>query len=70
MNRSKNIKIYLIAFVLLAICVVCSLSLGSKHIELSTVIDAIINPNNTSFEANVERENSKNYFCNNCRCIA
>lgn len=56
MNRSKNIKIYLIAFVLLAICVVCSLSLGSKHIELSTVIDAIINPNNTSFEANVVRE--------------
>lgn len=56
MNRSRNIKIYLIAFVLLAICVVCSLSLGSKHIELSTVIDAIINPNNTSFEANVVRE--------------
>lgn len=56
MNRSKNIKIYLIAFVLLAICVVCSLSLGSKYIELSTVIDAIINPNNTSFEANVVRE--------------
>lgn len=56
MNRSRNIKIYLIAFVMLVICVVCSLSLGSKHIELSTVVDALINSANNSFEANVVRE--------------
>lgn len=56
MKITKTIGIYLGSILLLGMCVIASLAWGSKNIEFSQVINALLNSNDTSFAALVVRE--------------
>lgn len=56
MKHTKIIGIYLIGFIFLGICVIASLALGSKNIEFSQAINALLNSGDKSFAALVVRE--------------
>ncbi|WP_042276305.1 FecCD family ABC transporter permease [[Clostridium] dakarense] len=56
MRLTKTIGIYLVSFICLGICVIASLAFGSKNIEFSQVINALLNSDNTSFAAVVVSE--------------
>lgn len=56
MKITKTISIYLGSILLLGVCVLASLAWGSKNIEFSQVINALLNSNDTSFAALVVRE--------------
>lgn len=56
MRYKKTIAIYLVSFICLGLCIIASLALGSKNIEFSQVINALLNSNDMSFEALVVRE--------------
>lgn len=56
MRPTKTIVIYIASFICLGICVVASLAWGSKNIEFSQVINALLNSDNTSFAAAVVHE--------------
>jgi iron complex transport system permease protein len=56
MKHTKTIGIYLIGFILLGICVLASLAWGSKNIEFSQTINALLNSEDKSFAALVVRE--------------
>lgn len=49
MRITKTIGIYLGSILLLGMCVLASLAWGSKNIEFSQVINAVLNSNDTSF---------------------
>lgn len=56
MKLTKTIGIYLGSILFLGLCVLASLSWGSKNIEFSQAINALLNSNDTSFAALVVRE--------------
>jgi len=56
MKQSKTILIYLLSFIFLGLCVLASLAWGSKSIELSQVLKALLDSNDSSFAALVVRE--------------
>lgn len=56
MRLTKTVGIYLVSFILLGICVLASLALGSKNIEFSQAINALLNSEDMSFAALVVRE--------------
>lgn len=56
MKLSKTVGIYLFSFILLGICILASLSFGSRHIEFSQVINALRDSGDVSFNALVVRE--------------
>lgn len=56
MKLTKTIGIYLGSILLLGMCVLASLAWGSKNIEFSQAINAVLNSNYTSFAALVVRE--------------
>ena len=56
MRITKTIVIYLVSIILLGICAMASLAWGSKNIEISQAIDALLNSDNMSFAALVVRE--------------
>lgn len=56
MKLTKTIGIYLGSILFLGLCVLASLALGSKNIEFSQAINALLNSNDTSFAALVVRE--------------
>lgn len=56
MKQSKTILIYLLSFIFLGLCVLASLAWGSKSIEFSQVLKALLDSNDSSFAALVVRE--------------
>lgn len=56
MKQSKTILIYLLSFIFLGLCVLVSLAWGSKSIEFSQVLKALLDSNDSSFAALVVRE--------------
>jgi iron complex transport system permease protein len=56
MRLTKIVGIYLVGFILLAMCVLASLALGSKNIGVSQAINALLNSQDMSFSALVVRE--------------
>lgn len=56
MRITKTIGLYFASIFLLVLCVIVSLALGSKNIEFSKAIHALLNSNDLSFEALVVRE--------------
>ncbi|WP_160679800.1 iron chelate uptake ABC transporter family permease subunit [Clostridium sp. C8-1-8] len=56
MRLTKIVGIYLVGFILLAMCVLASLALGSKNIGFSQAINALLNSQDMSFSALVVRE--------------
>lgn len=56
MRLAKTIRIYLASIIFLGICVIASLAWGSKNIEFSQAIHALLNSGDTSFAALVVRE--------------
>jgi iron complex transport system permease protein len=56
MKLTKIIGTYLVSIIFLGLCVLASLAWGSKSIEFSHVINALLNSNDTSFAALVVRE--------------
>jgi iron complex transport system permease protein len=56
MRLTKIVGIYLAGFILLALCVLASLALGSKNIGFSQAINALLNTQDMSFGALVVRE--------------
>ena len=56
MKYKRTIGIYLVSFICLGLCIIGSLAWGSKNIEFSQVINALLNNNDMSFSALVVRE--------------
>lgn len=56
MRITKTIGIYLVSIIILGICVMASLAWGSKNIEFSQAINALLNNDDMSFAALVVRE--------------
>ena len=56
MRFTKTIGIYLVSVIFLGICVLASLAWGSKNIEFSQVINALLNSDDMSFAALVVYE--------------
>lgn len=56
MKLIKTIGIYFGSILFLGLCVLASLALGSKNIEFSQAINALLNSNDTSFASLVVRE--------------
>lgn len=56
MRITKTVGKYLLCIIILGICVIASLAWGSKNIEFSQVINALLNSTDTSFAALVVRE--------------
>ncbi len=56
MRLAKTIRIYLGSTIFLSICVIASLAWGSKNIQFSQAIHALLNSSDTSFAALVVRE--------------
>lgn len=56
MKLSKYTRMYLLSFILLGICILISLAWGSRYINFSEVINALIQSKDTSFNALVVRE--------------
>ncbi|MBU3114010.1 FecCD family ABC transporter permease [Clostridium lacusfryxellense] len=56
MRPTRTIGIYLVSIIFLGICVITSLALGSKNIEFSQAINALLSSNDTSFATLVVRE--------------
>lgn len=56
MRLTKTIGIYLVSIIFLGICVLASLAWGSKNIEFSKVLNALLNSDDMSFAALVVRE--------------
>jgi iron complex transport system permease protein len=56
MRLTKTIGIYLASFICLGICIVASLAWGSKNIEFSQVINALLHSDDMSFVSLVVRE--------------
>jgi|GEM_PF-6974170 len=51
MRSTKTIGIYLVSIIFLGICVLASLAWGSKNIEFSQAVNAVLSSNDTSFAA-------------------
>ena len=56
MKLSRTLGIYLLSIILLGICILASLAWGSRYIDFSEVINALIQSNDMSFNALVVRE--------------
>jgi iron complex transport system permease protein len=56
MRLAKTVGIYLVSFIVLGMCVLASLALGSKNIEFNQAINALLNSEDMSFVALVVRE--------------
>ena len=56
MRITKTIGIYLVSIIFLGICAMASLAWGSKNIEFSQAINALLNSDDMSFAALVVRE--------------